>query len=243
MDAVILAAGKGKRLMPITERIAKPLLPIDGKPVIEQIVISLKKLGFKRIFIIIGHLGNQIEKYLGNGSKYNIKIEYRRQVPLGTAHALRCVENDIKGDFLVTASDSIFPLSHIRDLVKKHKKERCDATISLKKVNIKDIPSMSTVTLQGDRILKIVEKPKKGQVLSNISASPLYVFGDVVFDFLKDVRISERGEYELQDAIQKMIDSNLCVKGVFSEKWKHLTDINDLIELNFPYLIEFMKDL
>ncbi len=144
---------------------------------------------------------------------------------------------------MVTGSDCLFPMNHIKDLIEKHEKDRCDATISLKKVDIKDISSMSTVILEEDRVLEIIEKPKKDQILSDVSASPLFIFKDVVFDYLKDVKKSKRGEYELQDAIQRMIDSNLCVKGLISDEWKHLTDINDLIELNFPYIKEFLKEV
>jgi NDP-sugar pyrophosphorylase family protein len=238
MKAIVLAGGRGKRLTPLTDIIAKPLLPINGKPVIEQIIKNLRAIDIDDIVVVVGHLGDQIMDYIGNGSKYEVKISYRRQLrQLGTAHALSLAMDSIYEDFLATASDSILPVGHLQELLSYHFKEDCDATLSLKILDSKAILSSATVRLEKDNsISRIIEKPSPEEILSNVASSPLYIFNPVVKDYLPKIKKSKKGEYEIQHAIQMMIDDNLKVKGIISESWTHLSNIEDFLRLNFKYI-------
>ncbi|HID28314.1 MAG TPA: nucleotidyltransferase family protein, partial [Methanosarcinales archaeon] len=108
MRAIILAGGRGKRLRPLTDYIAKPLLPIKGKPIIQQIIENLSAANLKDIVIVVGYLGHQIRDYLGSGESAGVTIKYLEQKEqLGMAHALNIARDFINGDCLVAASDSI----------------------------------------------------------------------------------------------------------------------------------------
>ena len=121
MKALILAGGKGKRLSQIAKNTPKALIKIGSKPVIEHQIILLRKYGVKEIWILLGYLGNQIREYLQNGEKWNVNIHYHQEKkPLGTAGALRTVENEIKKDFLEEAKNKIIlDVSTINDKSKK----------------------------------------------------------------------------------------------------------------------------
>lgn len=241
MRAIILAAGRGRRLMPLTNFIAKPLLPVDGKPIIWRILKNIEEIGVRDAIIVIGHLGWQIRKYLKD-EELGINLRFvEQEKQLGTAHALNLCSDFMKGDFFVMASDSIFPTKHLKELLKFHSKQGCDATLSLKRLPPREIEKSSIVSLRGDSVLKIIEKPFPGEITTDVASSPLYVFNEKIKSYLR-VKKSERGEYELQDAIQGMIDSGLKVKGIFCEEWKHLSDIRDFLGLNFRYMGTYLKN-
>ena len=233
MKAVILAAGAGKRLRPLTNYIPKPLLPISGKPVIGEIAKNLMKLDVQELIVVIGPRGrgDEIKRYLG---RFNAPISYVTQnSPLGTAHALSAAAGKMDGDVLVTAGDSIYPQSHYKALYAAFVKEDLDAALSLKVLDKKQMRESSTVKIGKDgRILKVIEKPSDKEMLSEMACGPLHIFKESIKDYLK-VKKSKRGEYELADAMQMMIDDGLKVKGVVAKKWKHLSSIEDFVRMNF----------
>ncbi|MFQ5887684.1 MAG: nucleotidyltransferase family protein, partial [Candidatus Hydrothermarchaeales archaeon] len=205
MKGVILAGGRGVRLRPLTDFVAKPLLPINGRPMIEQVIEILKKAGINEICIVLGHLGEQVVDFIGDGHKLGVNITYKTQKEqLGTAHALSAVGDFIEKDILVIASDCILPVEHVKELIKFHYAKKCDATLSLKKLSVNEMLQSSTVKLEEDMsISKIIEKPSLEEILSDIACAPLYIFRDVR-DYLPDVKKSRRGESEIQDILQRM---------------------------------------
>jgi dTDP-glucose pyrophosphorylase len=243
MKAVVLAAGKGTRLLPMTKYVAKALLPVRGKPVIEKAVENLMVLSLEEMIVIIGHMGEQVKDYLGDGSKYGIKITYRTQeMPEGMAKALQPALEGIDEDVIVSACDSIVPREHIRELWRYHVEEKCDATLSLKVLDRRAIMESSSVMLEENgTISRVIEKPRAGEILSSVASSPLYVFSEAVKEYLPRVKKSERGEYEVQDAIQMMIDDGLMVKGIISDSWIHLSSIEDFLMLNFDYMKRWLQ--
>ncbi len=234
MRGIILAAGEGTRLLPLTKYIAKPLLPIKGRPIIERVVELLRECDVSEIVIVIGHLGEQIREHLGNGSEFGARISYREQGDLkGTSKAVDAAKDFISGDVLVVAADCLLPRKHLKDLLDLHTSEDCDLTLSLKALPPEKILSSATVSMEEDgTISRIIEKPSKDEILSGIASSPYYVFKDTVLEYLPRVKPSKRNEYELADVFQMLIDDGLKVKGLVSAKWKHLSDLNDLIGLN-----------
>ncbi len=236
MKAVILAGGRGVRLKPLTDFVAKPLLPINGRPVIEQVLELLRNAGITQICIVIGHLGEQVKDFIGDGYDLGVNITYKRQKEqLGTAHALKAAGDFIGEDLFVIASDCIIPTDHIRELIKFHFTNNCNATLSLKELSADEMTQSSTVKLEKDMsILKIIEKPSSDEILSNVACAPLYIFKDVK-EFLPRVQKSSRGEFEIADIIQMMIDNRLVVKGVKTGSFSHLSDAEDFLKLNFEF--------
>lgn len=232
MKAVVLAAGAGKRLRPLTDYVPKPLLPIGGKPVIGEIVTNLGTLDVQEIVVVIGPRGDEIKRYL---EKLDVPVSYVTQdPPRGTAHALSAAAEKIDGDVLVTAGDSIYPRSHYKALYDAFAESDLDAALSLKLLDRERIRESSVVQMGKDgRVLKIIEKPSKREVLGEVAAGPLHIFKDSIKGYLKKVRKSQRGEYELPDAIQMMIDDGLRVQGVVAKKWQHLSSVEDFVRMNF----------
>ncbi|MFQ5974753.1 MAG: nucleotidyltransferase family protein [Candidatus Hydrothermarchaeales archaeon] len=242
MKAVILAGGRGVRLGPLTDFVAKPLLPINGRPALEQVIEILSKAGINEICIVIGHLGEQVVDFFGDGSKFGVDITYKKQEEqLGTAHALSTAGDFVEKNLLVIASDCILPSEHIIDLINFHNTNKCDATLSLKELDKDEMTQSSTVKLEADMsISKIIEKPSKEEILSNIACAPLYIFKDVR-KYLSKVQKSRRGEFEIVDVIQMMIDNGLNVKGVKTDSFSHLSNLEDFLKLNFEYLDNTIK--
>lgn len=238
MKVVILAAGAGRRLQPLSRYVAKPLLPVKGKPVVEEVIDRFRVLSPEEIILVIGSKGEQVRGYLGRRSSYGAPISYVTQVkPEGTARALKLAADRVKEDFVVSACDSLLPEEHLEELWSFHHEEQCAATLSLKVLDKREITSSSSVKLEADgSVSRIIEKPSEEEVLSPVASSPLYVFSEAVKKYLPGVRKSRRGEYELQDAIQGMIDDGLRVKGIISQEWIHLSTIEDFLSLNFEYV-------
>lgn len=238
MKAVILAGGRGKRLRPISDWIAKALIPYRGKPIIQESIQRMEALEPEEVVVVVGWLGDQVREYLGSATLEGTRIRYVHQDrPEGTAHALMQAVDFVEGDFIVSACDSLFPVEHLEELWRSHVSEGCDATLSLKMMERKEITSSSSVLVNDDgSVSRIIEKPSEDEVLSRYASSPLYVFGEVIKEYLPRVKRSVRGEYEIQDAIQAMIDDGLRVRGVLSREWTHLSGIEDFLRMNYDYL-------
>jgi len=228
MKAVVLAGGLGKRMRPLTEHVPKAMLPLHGRPIIDLIIENLRSAEINNFIIVTGYLGEQIRQHL---KKEDIKF-VKQEEPLGSGDALKSAISLLKGNFIVSASDTLLPVNHIKELIDLHQRENSNATISLKELSDKEIVDSSTVLLRENSILKIIEKPTREEILSNISACPFYIFNDRIRDYLPRIRKSKRGEYELTAGIQLMIDDGLRVKGLLTEKWFHLSNMEDFLEPN-----------
>ncbi len=240
MRGIVLAAGIGKRLRPFTNFIAKSLLPVGGRPAIIQILEDFNALNISEIAVVISHLGYQIRDYLDKGDYRVTYIDEGK--PLGTGHALLVASDFIQDDVLVAATDCILPREHLKELCAYHLAEKCDVTLSLKMLSEEEMLSSATVVLEKDNsISRIIEKPTRDEILSNVASSPYYVVNESIKRYLPRVKLSRRGEYELADAFQMMIDDGLKVKGVLSEEYMHLSNIQDLIALNKDFFSRATK--
>ncbi|MFX1323845.1 MAG: bifunctional sugar-1-phosphate nucleotidylyltransferase/acetyltransferase [Promethearchaeota archaeon] len=207
MKAVILAAGKGKRLMPITSSCTKPMIPLAGKPLLEYTILGLKDAGIDEILLIVGHKAEEIKEYFGNGQdKYDVSIEYIIQEDqLGTGHAVGYAKNFVNDDsFLVMYGDlltdpEIFKL--IIDLFGKNKIEGLITLINVNNPEDYGIISLNTANL----VEKITEKPDPELNLGNLANAGIYIFNTLIFDAIEITEKSIRGEYELTDSMEIMI--------------------------------------
>ncbi len=184
MRAMILAAGVGSRLDPLTRNVPKPLVPILNRPVMEYLIELLKKHGFNEIMVNLHYLADHIESYFGDGSKWGVRIEWSREDKLwGDAGSLKRVEKFFQDDtFLVIGGDDLTDMD-LTKLVKTHKDKKALATIAL---SIVDDPSEYGIVLMNEesRITRFLEKPKGEVIFSNTANTGVYVFEPNILELI-----------------------------------------------------------
>lgn len=183
MKAMILAAGVGSRLDPLTRNVPKPLVPIVNRPVMEHIVELLTRHGFDDIIVNLHYLGEQIEGHFGDGSKWGARIRYSKEDRLwGDAGSVKRCEHFFEDTFLVVGGDDITDLDLTR-LLRFHKEKRAIATIALSLV---DDPSEYGIALLNERgrITRFLEKPRGEVIFSNAANTGVYVFEPEIFDLI-----------------------------------------------------------
>ncbi|NUQ69698.1 MAG: NDP-sugar synthase [Chthonomonadales bacterium] len=176
MKAMILAAGVGSRLHPLTKTLPKPLVPIVNRPVMEHIVALLRKHGFTDIIVNLHYLGDQIQEYFGDGSRFGVKIQYSVEDQLwGDAGSVKRCEDFFENEtFLVIGGDDLTDLDLTRFL-ENHRQKRALASIALSLV---DDPAEYGIVLttDDDRITRFVEKPRGAVFISNTANTGVYIF-------------------------------------------------------------------
>lgn len=184
MKAMILAAGVGSRLDPLTRNIPKPMVPIVNKPVMEHIVEKLASCGFNDIMVNVHYLGEQIQEYFGDGSKWGVKIQYSVEDQLwGDAGSVkRCEDFFDEGTFMVVGGDDLADLD-LKRILRFHQDKKALATISLSLV---DDPSEYGIALLNDRgrITRFLEKPKGEVIFSNSANTGVYVFDRHILELI-----------------------------------------------------------
>ena len=241
LQAVILAAGRGSRLHPITTRRSKAMLPIMGRPIIERVIEKLHTRGEVDEFIIVVseddyHLRRHFEK----DSPLKVKIKFVTQPRrLGMANALAYAIGEIRGDFILSACDNLVPDDHITTLVATWRAQpKLEGLLSVvKSRDRKFLAKASVVKIANGRVKKITEKPTAREIVSNVAGLPLYIFTTKILKYLSKIPLSPRGEYELQDAIQMLIDDDHEVGFVTTKKRLRLTGSEDLLNINRHYLV------
>ncbi|MCW4011281.1 MAG: sugar phosphate nucleotidyltransferase [Candidatus Bathyarchaeota archaeon] len=211
MKAVLLAAGEGVRLLPITATRPKHLIRVGGKPILEHCLDALKVNGVTEAVVVTHYMGDVIRGYFGDGANFGFKLEYveQRQV-LGTGNAAGIVEPYVAGDFLLVYGDLLFSAEAVKTVLEAYKSGKPDAVMAV--VPVDKPESYGVVELSKDKAVKrIVEKPKKESAPSNLANAGLYILGKDVFDALRRVKRSVRGEWELTDAITTLAEEGKTV--------------------------------
>ncbi len=238
MQGVILAAGKGKRLQPVTPARTKAMAPVAGKPIVARVLDLFLANGIRDILLLISpddaDIRVYMEQYLSDEVIIHFVVQEER---LGMAHALTLLAPYIKGDFLMSACDNLVPVEHVADLLRTHQEQQANAVLSLMEIDIAQSASTGIIDWQGQWVGRIVEKPQPADAPSNIASLPLYLFAHKLLDYLPRVQPSARGEYELQDAIQLLIEDAGRVTGVLTPQRWQLTNVADLLELNRHFLL------
>jgi len=234
VKGVILAAGKGMRLRPLTHTGPKHLLPIAGKPIIHYGIEKLKEIGLREIGVVVGYRANDIKESLKDRSDLGVKIHYILQQPQrGIAHAIQFVEEYISDDkFVVYLGDNLLKQS-LKKFAEKFEKEDPDALILLSKV--RNPERFGVAVMDGQKVIKLVEKPRK--YISDLALVGIYFFKPTIFKAVHNIKPSWRNELEITDAIQWLIDHGYTVKAETVEGWwaDTGTDI-DLLEANYLIL-------
>ncbi|MEM8860284.1 MAG: nucleotidyltransferase family protein [Chloroflexota bacterium] len=220
--AVLLAAGRGKRLRPHTDTTPKPLLPVNGRPTLDFTLQAAVKAGVKQVVFVIGHLGDQIIEYIEDGATWGIEPYFCEQKELlGTAHALKIAIDahpqlfKNSDSFILTATDYLFDPTVLSELVEKQGSTAADIVVSLKEVPKEELSGRSSVRYTGDfEIQEIVEKPAAGQAPSPYSGSLTFLLPSKIVNYVPNMQMSQRGEYEIQALVNQMILDSFSARGV-----------------------------
>ncbi len=212
MKAVVLAAGKGERLIPLTEKRPKHLLPVGGRPLLEWSLTGLKESGVSEVLLVTHYMEEQIKEHFGDGSSLGLEISYARQDDMrGTADAFRIGKEYIDDEeFVGFYGDLFVQPSGLKALLKAHRPG--ETTLSV--VPVADPSQTGVVELEGDLITNIVEKPPPGEEPSNLGNAGMYVFTPEIFQRIKETGLSSRNEYEITDSLKALIESGSTIRGV-----------------------------
>ena len=217
-SAILLAAGRGKRQRPYTDVTPKPLLEVNGRATLDYVLSAVAKAGVERTCIVTNHLEEKIFEYVGDGSKWNLDVTFAHQSELrGNGDALLSVSKDWIRDepVMVIATDYILEENALFDLVKAHKQYNAAITMCLKECPVEELLSRSSVDVDTDwRVKRIIEKPKRDEIMSPYAASILFIFPSAIWEYLAKVKPSERGEIEMQSAVQMMIEDGYKTFGL-----------------------------
>jgi len=201
VKAVILAAGRGKRLRPLTDTTPKPLISIGGKPILEWILRGLRKAGIQEVAVVTGHLNEQLEQHFGCGTQLDMRISYFSQtVQDGTARAVIPTEGFIGSDpFFLGYGDVFVPLNNFTGMISVYNKKPAQSLLGVWEV---DDPSFGGAVKVSDGFLRdIVEKPEPGTAPSNFINAGLMLLRPDILEHIHKIKPSARGEYELTDAL------------------------------------------
>ncbi len=239
MQGVILAAGKGSRLHPITLERSKGMLPILGKPIVVRVMEMLAENGIDDFILVVSPDDRNIVRYFQRESSLDVDVRFVYQLERkGMANALACAAPLITEDFVLSACDNLVPSADAGRLVAAMQGDgHPSGVLTLLPVEPERIGSVGIVEMDGPWVTRIVEKPKPEEAPSDISSLPLYAFSRHILDYLPEVPMSPRGEYELQDAIQMLIERDGRVGGVIIKRRLTLTNAADLLALNREYLV------
>ena len=226
-----MAAGEGTRLRPVTERWPKPVLPIDGRPVIATLLRDLRAAGITRAFVVTGHLAEQVEELVGDGSAFGLEVRYVRQpAVLGSADVVRRgLADGATPPFVVVAADTVFVAGDVRRFVEEWARAGTAGAMSGRREPPPDPPHRFALRIVDGRVLTPLDEDPGNP----ISGAPLWALGPELVPFLDGLR---GPPYELAQAFADAIAAGHVVAGIEIGKTRDLTHPVDLVVENFPYL-------
>ena len=240
MKALVLSGGKGTRLRPLTFTCAKQLIPVANKPILGYVLDQIAETKITKIGIIIApETGSNVKEYVADGKQWNAKIKYIPQEPLGLAHAVKTAHPFLKQDpFIMCLGDNVTGQG-IKNFVQRFKKEQLDALIILKEVEDPSCFGIAQLDKKGN-IIKLVEKPKTP--IGNLAIIGTYLFSNKVHKAIENIKPSWRGELEITDAIQEMVNMGFKVKAeILNSWWLDTGKKDDILSANARILDEYIK--
>ena len=231
MKGLVLSGGKGTRLRPITHTSAKQLVPVANKPILFYVMENLAEAGIREVGVIVGDTADEIRAACGDGSMWNLEITYIPQdAPLGLAHAVLIAEEFLAGEpFVMYLGDNLLP-GGIKALVDEFAERKAEAMILLTRVP--DPERFGVAVLRPDGQVESLEE-KPSQPRSDLALVGVYLFTAEIFRAVHAIKPSPRGELEITDAIQWLIDSGAPVLPHLVEGWwKDTGKLEDMLEAN-----------
>ena len=232
---VILAAGKGTRMRPFSEHWPKPILPVLGVPLMAYQLAMMAGLGVRRVVVVIGHLGHEVVRALGDGSRWGVQIKYvEQEETLGIAHAVSRLEPHVDRSFFLFLGDIYFDTENLGSMLERFQKGRLGGVLACKREpNLEAIKRNFVVMTDADGVVhRVVEKPRHPR--TDLKGCGIYLFDQSFFDAVRRTpRTAMRNEYEITDSIQIFLDDGYRVEAAEVVK----ADMNvsypaDLLELN-----------
>jgi glucose-1-phosphate thymidylyltransferase len=240
MKALVLSGGKGTRLRPLTFTCAKQLIPVANKPILGYVLDQVAATNIKKVGVITAHeTGQFVEDYAKNGSEWNLNICYIPQEPLGLAHAVKTAKGFLGQDSFVMCLGDNVTGQGLQTFVKKFKNEHLDGLIILKAVENPSAFGIAQLDKKGN-IVKLVEKPKTP--IGNLAIIGTYLFSNKVHQAIERIKPSWRGELEITDAIQEMINMGFLVKAeILNSWWLDTGKKDDILSANAKILDEYIE--
>lgn len=225
-----MLAGKGERLQPLTLTTPKPLIPIGGRSLIDHMLQSIKDVGIDEARLVVWYMADEIKEYLGK-SKCGIKLSYSVQDAVsGTARAVKAVEKYVGAEpFLVIYGDLFVRSDAIKNAISDFEKR---GALCMAVVPVERGAAYGMVKMRGNKVANIVEKPKREKV--GLANAGIYVLDRRIFNAIEKTKKSPRGEFELTDSVQRLIDQEIEVRGVpiSEESWVDVGRPWDLLDAN-----------
>jgi glucose-1-phosphate thymidylyltransferase len=229
MEAVVMAAGEGRRLRPLTEQWPKPVLPIDGRPVLAVLLRELAAANLRRAWVVTGYLAEQVEKLSGDGSAFGLELSFTRQPGvLGSADAVqRALDAGAKTPLLVSAADTVYRRGDVGHFAAEFARSGAAGALAIR-TDPPPGPGRRAVRRTGARIESLDDQDPGNPW----AAAPLWALGPAVAERL----CLDKPPYELEHAFQAAIEAGETIGAVEIGKTRDLTYPLDLMKENFPYL-------
>jgi len=218
MKGVVLAAGEGTRLRPLTEDKPKALVEVDGRPILGHCFDRLIELDAEELLVVVGYEKQAIIEFYGDTYE-GVPITYAHQrEPKGLAHALLTVEEHVDGDFMLMLGDNVFE-ANLADVVNRQQEDRADAAFLVEEVPWEEASRYGVCdTNDYGEIMEVIEKPDDPP--TNLVMTGFYTFTPAIFHACHLVQPSDRGEYELSDAIDLLIQSGRTIDAIRMDGWR-----------------------
>lgn len=233
MKAVLLVAGKGTRLHPLTNTRPKHLIQVGGKPIIDHVITSIKQAGLNEVVFIVNYLSEQLQKHLGDGSKYKMRFTYAIQKQLkGTADAANYAKPHVGEFFLLSYGDWLTTPNAVKKVLQTHKEEKPLITMAV--VPVEDPEHYGIVELEGSSVKRIIEKPSREEAPTNLANAGIYILSDEIFQAIERTKESPRGELEITDSLSLLIaeDHKIVVTKLSKNELFDVGLLWDLFEAN-----------
>jgi glucose-1-phosphate thymidylyltransferase len=237
MKALVLSGGRGTRLRPLTFTLAKQLIPVANKPILGYVLDQIREAGITQVGVVVApETGGSVEDFVKDGSQWNFKATYITQKPLGLAHAVKTAQPFLAEDSFVMCLGDNVTGQGLGTFINKFKKEHLDALIILKEVANPSAFGIAKLDDKGN-IIKLAEKPKTP--MGNLAIIGTYIFSSKIHKAIEKIKPSWRGELEITDALQEMINMGFKVKAeILYSWWLDTGKKDDIISANNKILDE-----
>ena len=234
MKAVILAAGEGRRLSPLTNVRPKPMLPVANEPILARVIEAVAAAGIEEVLLVVGYKSDRIQQAVGDGDRWGIDVEYvHQEKQLGTGDAVLQAEPAIDEEFLVLNGDRVIDSAVLSGVIEA-RQETGETVMAVTRAEEPEL--YGVVELDGERVTRIVEKPQPHQISSDVINAGVYAFGPEIFPAIRET--SAHGELALTDVLSKHLEAEPIRAVRERGSWFDVTRPWDLLAVNAALLEE-----